>query len=201
MRLFLIFTLFLLFLSALPMQDAFAQALEETPNFDNMRYDNDEGGLSEYAGGEEINPQDIPPEEIPDEYLDEADAFYGECQTTPKFANYYNCECLSTAYLDERIKAGPEADRSSILMYMDNKCHDATKLAGEHYSKCMQRPPGILNRNVDREIYCSCVSNTLAKFYESGQYGTGSASSVRLQSAAASKCNDRDYLIKFMPSE
>ena len=78
--------------------------------------------------------------DIPDEYLAEADAFHTECTTTAKMNHYYDCECLTVKYLDERIKRGKTATDSSIMQSIQQECADAAEAAGYLYTQCLGDP-------------------------------------------------------------
>lgn len=141
--------------------------------------------------------QSIKLEDIPDEYFEDMDRFHAECKTTSRYSRYYDCDCLSVAYLDKRLEVGLEVDRARILLNLEHNCFDATGAAGHHYNICMD------NRNyhedyVPREIYCECFANHVAKLYNTGNFDTGSEDSMTVQGAAYRRCDDREHLLKLL---
>lgn len=138
---------------------------------------------------------------IPGKYIAEAEQFNLTCQNTPKYARYYNCECMAMSYLDQRLKAGDRADQSAIIFNMDKSaCHDATKAKSYYNQQCMQRP-NIFESDIPREIYCGCFSDRVADLYNSGNFGSGSKDSVRVQTLAYRYCGDRDRLFTLLEGQ
>ncbi len=128
-------------------------------------------------------------DKVPDEYIEEANSFYDECAGNYFMGQYYNCECLSLAYLDERIDGGPTMEASRIKQNITNECRDAIGAAGPIYQKCLQRA-NRFNYGTDPEIYCECVANTYVKTISRDAPSINSKSMVSYQSYAYNVCNN-----------
>ena len=137
-------------------------------------------------------PQQDKMDEVPDEYIEEATAFYDECSNHYTMRQYYNCECLSLAYLDERIDKGPIESSSAIKQRLESECRDAIGAAGPIYQKCLRKANGF-NPGTDPEKYCECVANTYVKTISEDKPFIDSRSMVSYQVQAYGACdNPRD---------
>ncbi len=125
---------------------------------------------------------------IPDEYLEEADAFFAECGTSTRFKNYYDCECLTVKYLDERIKSGPNKPKSAILVNIGKECADATYAAGKSFNDCLNMGPLLPVQGGDALGFCECYANTYANLYESFRVSPNSKTFQALQTQAMTAC-------------
>jgi len=128
-------------------------------------------------------------DEIPDEYIKEANAFYDECSAEHKLHSYYNCECLSLAYLDKRIELGPTETQSGILSKIQKQCRDAVGAAGPAYTACL-RKANMFQPGTDPEKYCECVANTYVESLNQFAPQIRSRSIVRYQTYAYTVCNN-----------
>lgn len=118
---------------------------------------------------ERINPQRQQPRpysdfsEIPQEALEDMQRFYEYCEGNFVLQRHYNCECLSSNYLDERIRTGPIADYSVVLSKITTTCVDPAAAAGTAFEQCMKT--GGLSYSggeMSPEEYCECVGNNYA---------------------------------------
>ena len=127
-------------------------------------------------------------DDVPDEFIEEAIAYYEECESTHQLNNYYDCECLSLAYLDERVKLGPTISGSTIQFNIRKQCRDAIGSAGPTYSECL-RKANRFQPGTDPEKYCECVANTYVKNMNRLAPGIGSTSIVNFKTNAYVTCN------------
>ncbi|HBR70060.1 MAG TPA: hypothetical protein DEA55_11860 [Rhodospirillaceae bacterium] len=124
---------------------------------------------------------------IPDEYLKEANDFYERCNASYDRSTNYDCECLSTKYLDMRIKEGPETPESQIMVRLATECPNVEGAAGHFYSQCVSQA-ALLPTNMTVEKFCTCVANTFAKLYKTAHITAGSQQYTSLQSSAMLMC-------------
>ena len=124
---------------------------------------------------------------VPDEYIEEASAIYDECAGDHAIRQYYNCECRSLAYLDERIQQGPVAQPLLILQAIDEQCRDAVEAAGEVYLACL-RKANRFEPGTDPEKYCECVANKYVEEINTFQPAINSQNIVRFQVRAYLGC-------------
>lgn len=139
--------------------------------------------------------QPTPPtnyEDIPDEYLDEAQRFGEYCKKEINLRQWHDCECLAVKYLDHRIKVGPEAHSSVIMLAIEEQCPDATEAAGVRYQQCIGDAL-LMPENIPIEQFCTCYANTFARLFEAGQYEPGSGTSIKLQVKARLECEDQNH--------
>ena len=141
--------------------------------------------LSSAALGQEPDLYD----HIPDAYIDEADQFSAYCERTPTLNSNYNCPCLSVAFLDERIKRGPRADRSNIMLGIEGKCLDVVMETGARYEACMNSAPP---RDIPHKDYCECLANTYAHLMTASREPPSARLSVELQTQAMVGCSNPD---------
>jgi len=168
---------FLLLATAIPVaaqevQDPSQALLEDAPGTETLDTEN-LGAL-----------QDI---EVPDAVIVEAKIFEQYCRTQANFSPYYNCECLAAAFLNERIKQGPEAARSSVMLQIENNCYDATQAAGIQYDTCMGNAL-LLPRNIQPEDYCTCYANTFAVIFENMKVKISPPNIMRVQTESHTEC-------------
>ena len=128
-------------------------------------------------------------EMLPDEFIDEATEAYDKCNADNVQSKYYNCECLSSTLLEERIKAGPDPTASALMMNLSlkNQCRDATGAAGDVYNKCLSMH-GRMKPGTDPEKYCECVANEYAKAFDTLAPPINSTNMVNIQSMAMAGC-------------
>ena len=129
-------------------------------------------------------------DDVPDEYIQEAVAYYEECESSHKINNYYNCECHSLAFLDERIKLGSSAPVSEIQQNINRQCRDAIGAAGPTYNECL-RKANRFKAGTDPEKYCACVANTYVENVNRLAPGISSSSIVNFKTNAYITCNQK----------
>jgi len=128
-------------------------------------------------------------DKVPDEYIEEAMAFYDVCAGDNVQNEYYNCECLSLAYLDERKKQGRLGTASSIRSAIINECRDAVGAAGSVYTNCLARANGF-EPGTDPEKYCECVANTYVETLNKTTPRVNSTTIVSYQTMAYAACSN-----------
>ena len=135
---------------------------------------------------------------IPDEFLIEAKNYVTECEGNSQMNLYYNCECMGSSYLDERIQRGPDAPVSGIRLAVVAKpdCKDASGIAAQHYQNCFNMPIN-LPPDTTPEAYCECYANEFAKEFE--RYGGtfGSKQNVVMMTRARITCGSPDLRKRF----
>lgn len=129
-----------------------------------------------------------PYKNTPQEYLEEAVAFHEECQSDYRLFQYYNCECLSSKYLDTRIESGPERVKNSIVLSLQRECKDGAYAAGIQYNKCMRNGTTLFAKGKSPEEYCECFGNKYAQLYEAGSAVPGSYGMVHVGAQAHIQC-------------
>ncbi len=135
-------------------------------------------------------PQKDEMDDVSDEYIEEANAFYDECAGDYQMGQYFNCECLSVAYLDARIEKGKMESSSSIKLAISRQCRDAIGAAGPVYQGCL-RKANRFEPGTDPEKYCECVANTYVKnINRDAPAVIDSRSMVSYQVAAYTSCNN-----------
>ncbi len=143
----------------------------------------------------------LPPEaydlkNVPDEYIEEALTFADYCEGRESMRQHYNCQCLSTKYLDKRIEGGDRIGRSSIMLAIEEKCADATEAAGVRYQECLGNAT-LMGVNGDPEEFCQCYANEYAKIYERLSPEPGSTMFVAIQSRAMMHCQNPELAKRF----
>ncbi len=130
--------------------------------------------------------------DIPQAVLDEAEEFYEVCQKSYAYQPHYNCECLSTRFVDERIRLGPDTSQSQVISTIRSECIDAAASSGFAYDQCMMT--GSLTYTggeMTPEEYCECVGNNYAILI--ANMNTKGISSRTVESAmgsALSRCQE-----------
>lgn len=97
------------------------------------------------------------PEDIRVELIEEVTREYNKCQRKGTFSKYYNCECVAIAYLDERIKQGPEPHSQTLLRQVVTQCPYPEGVAGVSYKKCEDMMAFSVVGNLDE--FCTCFAN------------------------------------------
>ena len=138
-----------------------------------------------------LNPVPLDPapkeEKIPYEYLVEAEEFHQKCQTNPKYYQYYNCDCLASNYLDERVKVGPKESQSGVFLSIKRTCFDGTFAAGKRYESCITDGT-IFPRGQEPEAYCECYANEFAAVFEKSGVTPNTKTLTYLQARAHQNC-------------
>ncbi len=137
--------------------------------------------------------------DIPDEYIEEAMGFNEECKTTPHLSQYYNCDCLSSRYLDMRIERKDKISGSSIRLNIENQCKSAVNTAGVRYGECMSSI-AMLPNDIEAEPYCECFANTFATLYGMSKRKPGPQLNIAIHERASISCRDPQLAKKLYPS-
>lgn len=137
-----------------------------------------------------IEPEDNPLEDVPEEYIEEALNFFDRCEAEPRFNRHYNCECLSSNYLDKRIEVGSDMGSNGILLAIEKTCADATLAAGYYYEQCLNNHSLISTDNVSIGDYCECFGNEYARIYESFDVEPNSETFIAVQTRAMVACKN-----------
>ncbi|MEM7650620.1 MAG: hypothetical protein AAF204_00870, partial [Pseudomonadota bacterium] len=127
-------------------------------------------------------------DELPDEYFEESSAFFDQCVADYNLSQYYNCECLSLALLDERIKQGPSVPTSTLRVNIQNQCRDSINAAGPLYQSCLAKA-NRFQPGTDPEKYCECVANSYVRTMDRLAPRISSQTMVALKSRAYVECN------------
>ncbi|MEZ5814785.1 MAG: hypothetical protein R3E13_08760 [Alphaproteobacteria bacterium] len=130
-------------------------------------------------------------DKVPDEYIAEAGAVYDECLASYTMSQYYNCECLSLAFLDARIENGPSVAASSLKQGLSHMCRDAVGAAGPVYQSCLDKA-NRFSPGTDPEKYCECVANTYVKDISRNAPFLDSRSMVSHEVLAYTACDNPD---------
>ena len=137
--------------------------------------------------------------DIPDAVFYEVKTFERYCQLQPTYYQYYDCECLAARFLDQRILVGPDAERTSIMMEIEDHCQDATQAAGQQYQTCLGNTL-LLPSNNDPELYCQCYANKFAEIFEDNNLKVKPSVLISVQTEAHSQCQQpgaiEDMLLK-----
>lgn len=126
---------------------------------------------------------------VPTEFLEEALAFNDKCAADADLSKYYDCQCLSFAYLNERVAQGKVPPESSIFLAIQSECRDSTMASGEAYQDCLNGA-NLMKPGTDPEAYCTCVANTYVRLLDKRKPGIDSRSIVRYTTQARKICDD-----------
>ncbi len=127
---------------------------------------------------------------LPPAYLEEAQEFFDSCGGHLVYGSHYNCECLSSKYLDQRIKLGRFADPSLIKLNISNSCASEPAAAGYAYKNCMKRGFNVPTRFGIKE-YCSCIANEYAEMYVRSGQSFSPKLLIALQTEANLRCQKK----------
>lgn len=142
--------------------------------------------LGALAPSEEGTPRDL--SLIPKEFIVEALNFSEECNDSRVMSMYFDCQCMASAFLDARIEAGPDADRSVIVQRVGQGCADGSGIAGSMYESC--KGDVLVPVELDIEEYCTCYANTYARLYEGMNTNLNSKRHVRLMTQSKLTCRN-----------
>ena len=129
-------------------------------------------------------------DQVPDEYIEEAHQMFNDCAQDYSMNQYFNCECISVNFLDERVRQGPIPSSSVIFLNIKDQCRDAIGSAGVVYTDCLKSAyrfePGT-----DPEKFCECVANSYVKSMNDFAPPIDSNHIVRYQTMAYASCRNR----------
>lgn len=199
---FMRFLRFLLFLSSITFINLYLAGLtyaQEAPAPD-ILFDEDRGGATERPDlSDELGPGNrfqVPEPEkeerpysgysdIPAEALQEMQDFFLRCDTDRLLKSHYNCQCLASEYLDERIRQGPIVDSSVILEGINTKCIDYGAAAGYAYNECLQYGGLGYDGGMSPEDYCQCIGQNYGILFRRSEGVSLSSSIIRRYSQSA----------------
>lgn len=122
-------------------------------------------------------------------YQNEADGVYQDCAASTAMRTKFDCKCYAAAYLEERIKLGPEANPDEVMIPIRGKCKNIAANTDYEYESCLRGP--IVNpilQNVDKQKYCECYAEKWSGLY-SAYTGEHSARALSgLKSQAMTEC-------------
>lgn len=100
------------------------------------------------------------------EMVQEAEYIFGLCTNNAFQKKYFDCRCLSGAFLSERERLGPTAMQFDIMQRLTNSdkavCASPANLAGDTYSMCMEYNKYFRELAHDQEDMCICAANKAA---------------------------------------
>lgn len=101
-----------------------------------------------------------------EEMQQEAEYIFGLCSQNAYQRLYFDCKCLSGAFLLERERLGPTAMQSIILQNLTQsnnaKCANVESAANESYKSCMGYSKTYRKFETDHEELCTCTANRAA---------------------------------------
>lgn len=126
--------------------------------------------------------------DIPDEALADMQDFHKECEAHYDLSAHYDCECLSSRYLEERIKAGPNESRQQLTMKLSGECFNIPGAAGRGFDRC--QASGSLNYNggMSPTEYCECVGRNYAILVQRTKGGLNRRKINSIMSSALLRC-------------
>lgn len=102
----------------------------------------------------------------PEEMVEEAEYVLGNCRNNAYQKQYFNCECIAGAFLQQREKLGPLALQQEILDRLmksrNATCANTEEIAGKTYQSCMDYAAMSRELATDNEEYCTCAANKAA---------------------------------------
>lgn len=135
-------------------------------------------------------------EDLPIEFIKEALNFGEECGDSRIMSMYFDCHCMATEFLDQRIKLGPETDKEVIAQNVGPQCADGAGIAGRLYETCKQDYVSV-PVELDLEEFCSCYGNTYAKLYERLGITLNSTKHIRLMTQSKLACRNPNLAQRF----
>lgn len=131
-------------------------------------------------------------EDIPQEIIDEAQAFHDECAKSPRLPTHYNCQCWGQRFLEERIKLGPNADKSYIVRTINRECIDEIAATGYAYERCQKQGMALYNGGMSPDEFCECIANNYYILLRNDDnFSMTSRTTGALYSSAAIRCQPR----------
>lgn len=97
----------------------------------------------------------------------EAYYIYRLCDKNVYQRIYYDCQCVSGEFLLQREKEGPMIQQYTLLdrVMLDGagKCANTEQIAGDAFELCMSHVNTYRELSPDKEGYCTCVANRMAR--------------------------------------
>lgn len=104
--------------------------------------------------------------QTPEEMEEEAQYVYGLCMSNGYQSLYFDCQCLSGAFLQTRERLGPTVLQNDILNTLTKSgkavCANTTAIAGQSYEDCLSFANDSRELENDNEQYCTCAANKTA---------------------------------------
>lgn len=102
-------------------------------------------------------------DDLQDLLLKEVEKVYNDCAAKGLYSRLHDCRCISVRFMDQRLRAGPDFNRNRLLDKIGAKCPNPAETAGYAYTECM----GVQShsRYENKEEYCECFGNNVARFY------------------------------------
>ena len=105
-----------------------------------------------------------------EEMEEEAEYIYALCAQNSYQSLYFDCKCLSGAFLLERERLGPTALQSGIMENLTQsnnaKCANIEGFAGESYKSCMSYAKSYREFEKDNDELCTCAANRAANNFK-----------------------------------
>lgn len=98
--------------------------------------------------------------------IEEAEAVYVQCESTPKMSRAFDCECFASKYLDIRHDEGPLLSKDLIFLRLQTECKNLVESAGREYSLCMSSPTFADTNGIERKDFCECYARQWTRAYE-----------------------------------
>ncbi len=127
-------------------------------------------------------------EDIPTEVLQDAKRFESYCTNNTLIKRHYNCECLSSKYLDQRIIDGPDAHFTVVMSKIMDQCFDIPAAAAHGYDRCIGTGSMTYDGGMDPEEYCQCVANNYALLVQRSKGAISGRITSHAMSSATLRC-------------
>ena len=178
MRFFLMILVTILLLPAL----AFAQAA------DNSAVPEGNEPLIGITRGSLPSMKQIVPRTPSEAELQEANAIFRGCADNDRESSYYDCECISLNFLQQRLLDQRDANdnpTASPFLKARKSCPNPTGIAGMTYSRCLSWAPRL---HSDYEVFCTCYANDYAKRFAYNPTSKPKINQIMMESSM-NQCN------------
>lgn len=131
-----------------------------------------------------------------EEMREEAAYVHRLCEAHLYRRQYFNCECIAGAFLNEREKRGAMVLQETILtdLYRTGgetaKCGNAPDIAGLVFQECNDYARIFRAQEKNNQEYCQCAANRVARDFVTYPY-LGLNYIYRLQVNAMLSCEER----------
>jgi hypothetical protein len=134
-------------------------------------------------------------EQSQEEMEEEAEYVFQTCDNNTYQKNYFDCQCVAGAFLQQREKVGGVVPQEEILSNITRtnkaQCANTIEIAGEAYEDCQRYVSMFREYEKDNEEYCSCVGNTVAKRFSKAPY-LRTTYIRKIRTDAIVECKNRD---------
>ena len=107
---------------------------------------------------------------ITTEQIDEAIAVYDDCKRQKMLSTYYDCDCMSSSFLELR-RQKPDEKADILNNAARRACANKTYIAGDAYKNCTEWASSLRD---DYREYCTCYANGFAN-----NFGKSPTDSIR----------------------